>query len=661
MESGSRIVTKTLRVEGMSCPSCEMRIENTLEAMPGVTEVSAKYADGLVRLTYDSGQIDISKLVDAIQGLDYKVKENVNKTIDGKSPASTKLLGVAVIFVGLYLIYKVILVSTGFNILSIFNFIPEVNQNMGYGILFIVGLLTSLHCIAMCGGINLSQCVAYNANRGHDNSRLRSKLKPSILYNAGRVVSYTVIGGIVGAIGSVISLSGTLKGLVSILAGVFMVIMGLNMLNLFPALRKLTPRMPKIFGKKLHNGNKDKKSPFVVGLFNGLMPCGPLQTMQIYALGTGNALAGALSMFMFSLGTVPLMFGLGAVSTLLSDKFTKGMMKASAGLVMILGVVMMNRGFSLSGIDPLAFVTSAFGSGENLISANSENTAVVKDGVQYVTTVFTGTNYAPITVYKGIPVVWTIQIEERDINGCNSPMQIHKYGIEIKFTPGENIIKFTPDETGVIPYSCWMGMINGRITVVDYQSGDLPVETTPTQVITTTGTTSSTSCCDNSGMHTAMGSFAANTKTGKYAPFITNDDITSNDLNIAVVTDNIQELTVTVYGDSFNRGICILQKGIDFTITFEPGDGFDETDENSGYIYFPEYQGGLYLSENRETPVLSAVGDFCFQDIAGVKYAFVIVVDDINNIDMEIVKARTADYSSLLYGAGGNNGRSNCH
>jgi len=79
------------------------------------------------------------------------------------------------------------------------------------------------------------------------------QLMPSFLYNLGRVISYTVVGGVVGALGSVISFSGAAKGVVAIISGVFMVIMGLNMLNIFPVLRKITPRMPKIFGRKISN------------------------------------------------------------------------------------------------------------------------------------------------------------------------------------------------------------------------------------------------------------------------------------------------------------------------------------------------------------------------------------------------------------------------
>ena len=226
---------------------------------------------------------------------------------------------------------------------SIFNAFPQAEEGMGYGMLFVIGLLTSIHCVAMCGGINLSQCVPQQAAT---NGGKFAALRPSILYNLGRVISYTVVGGIVGALGSVVSFSGTAKGIVQLAAGIFMVIMGLNMLNIFPWLRKLNPRMPKIFARKI-NEQKSSKSPLYVGLLNGLMPCGPLQAMQLYALSTGNPFKGALSMFLFSLGTVPLMFGMGALSSILSKKFTGKMMTTSAVLVVCIRRIHVQQWYEL--------------------------------------------------------------------------------------------------------------------------------------------------------------------------------------------------------------------------------------------------------------------------------------------------------------------------
>ena len=83
--------------------------------------------------------------------------------------------------------------------------------------------------------------------------------------------------------------------------------------------QKTEPSNAKLFGNKIYSNN-GKHGPFYIGLLNGLMPCGPLQAMQIYALGTGSFVMGAASMFFFSVGTVPLMFGFGVLSSILSKK-----------------------------------------------------------------------------------------------------------------------------------------------------------------------------------------------------------------------------------------------------------------------------------------------------------------------------------------------------
>jgi plastocyanin domain-containing protein len=75
--------------------------------------------------------------------------------------------------------------------------------------------------------------------------------------------------------------------------------------------------------------------------------------------------------------------------------------------------------------------------------------------------------YEPITVQKGIPVKWIIKAEEGSINGCNNSIVIPQYGMQKDLSIGDNIIEFTPTESGTVPFSCWMGMISSQITVVD--------------------------------------------------------------------------------------------------------------------------------------------------------------------------------------------------
>jgi uncharacterized protein len=430
-----------LKVSGMSCAHCELTIEKTLSAIKGVTNVKASFGKGLVTFSYDENIVSVEKIKSAVNQLDYKVVENDLKV---KESGNSQALYILIILLSGYVILK----SLG--LLEFTNFFPKIQSSMGYSVLFIIGLLTSLHCVAMCGGINLAQSVNA-AKRGE------STVLPNLLYNLGRVVSYTIIGGIVGALGSVISFGGGLRGAVAIFAGVFMVIMGLNMLNVFPWLRRFNLKMPKFISKKISRKRSGKHSSFYIGLLNGLMPCGPLQSMQLYALSTGSFFAGAFSMFLFSIGTVPLMLGMGILSTKLNKKFMEKMLSVCAMLVVVLGVGMLSNGLVLSGVMIPQFQAGNKTSIETQIDGN----------YQVITTPLEFGTYPAITVKAGIPVKWIITAEQGKVNGCNNELIIPKFNIEKELTEGENVIEFTPTKAGQYSYSCWMGMIRSTITVVE--------------------------------------------------------------------------------------------------------------------------------------------------------------------------------------------------
>ncbi len=445
-----------LKIENMTCAHCEIKVEQIIKSIDPTLEVKASYSRSVAVVKSDKGKVAIKEIKAALESDGYivvDVKNESAETISQPAKDTEKLsplhlVGIGIAIVGLYLLIS--------NTIG-FNFIPEIKPGVGYGVLFVIGLLTSLHCISMCGGINLSQCLVTDIQPLESNrtKRLIQKVKPSLLYNGGRVISYTIIGGLVGALGSVVTFSGMAKGMITIATGIFMIIMGLNMLSLFPWLRKLNPKMPKVFANMQLNP-KNSKRPFYVGLLNGLMPCGPLQAMQLYALGTGSALTGALSMLAFSLGTMPLMFSFGALSSLLSRKFTKSMLKVSAALVILLGFVMIGRGFALNG------------TGVSYAQVDGWNMAQIDGGVQNIVTPLEGREYPAIVVQKGIPVRWVIEAEATQLNGCNNRINLNKFDQpEIPLYTGENVIEFTPTESGSFYYSCWMGMISGQIKVVD--------------------------------------------------------------------------------------------------------------------------------------------------------------------------------------------------
>ena len=453
------VIKESFIAEGMSCTGCEGIIEKKLSEFNGVKSVKAVFSKKSVTVEYDPKRIDFGKMRAALNKEGYIIKKTLDmndvqkKMADNKPLTAFQFIGIVIILLAVYLIISK---AGGFN------FIPEVSSSMGYGVLFVVGLLTSLHCVAMCGGINMSQCMP----KVSTSNGFKDKVKPSLLYNLGRVVSYTIIGGVIGALGSVISFSGWARAIVAVLSGIFMVVMGISMLDIFPWVNKITPRLPRIFREKAGSAGRGK-GPFIVGLLNGLMPCGPLQAMQIYALGTGSLIVGALSMFFFSLGTLPLMFGLGAIVTMLGSKLTKNMMKVSAVLVTVLGIVMLGRGLALSGISATSKTVPSDTEIAVTDTVNTSDVATSGNDVQNIESTLTSRGYPDITVKKGVPVVWNLQAESKNINGCNKTLIIPNFDLQVKLQAGDNIIKFTPTETGTITYSCWMGMQTGTIKVVE--------------------------------------------------------------------------------------------------------------------------------------------------------------------------------------------------
>ena len=473
--------TAIYRVHGMTCAHCEMRVSKAARAVPGVTSAKASFSSKTLEVTYDSSWQNEVALTDAITNAVEAEGYRVAGLQKQRHPI-LKVLPVALVLFALYLLLRY---TVGFDF---FGYIPKIDSTISLMALFVTGLFTSVHCIAMCGGINLSQSVGTNGTG-------KVSLRNPLLYNLGRVISYTVIGGVVGGIGSVLFLSEALKAILLALAAVGMLLMGLSMLGWLPSW--LTPRMPRFLAAKI--GKKGAgKGPLVIGLLNGLMPCGPLQAMQLYALATGSVLTGALSMFLFSLGTVPLMLGAGALFSVLKGKFAYVIQRVSAVLVVFFAIVMATNALSLLGLGSsaaldvapatTAVVQQKEASTDSLLQQALDKgylPATLDGGVQKVQANLNPSVYPFIIVQKGIPVEFTITAEEQNITGCNQTVVLPSYDVQKALTSGDNVIKFTPEDSGLISYTCWMGMLDGRILVVDDLFAATAPAATPAPAATT--------------------------------------------------------------------------------------------------------------------------------------------------------------------------------
>lgn len=465
-----------LFINGMTCINCQTRIQNALKKQTGIKQATVSYETGTADVSYDPSMISLEQLQGLIDELGYST--STQKASHAKTVC--RILRELGIIVLLYFLLQ------HFGILNYLAPASLADAQMGYSMLFVIGLITSVHCIAMCGGINLSQTLQKNSEPSANESRARAMFQNAAAYNVGRVISYTIIGGVLGGIGALTGMAGTLQtssffqGLLKLLAGALMVAMGINMLGLFPGLRRLRLRIPLPFfqignhkgnfkGKpKGENVSYKRKTPFLIGLFNGLMPCGPLQSMQIVALASANIVTGALSMFFFALGTLPLMLGFGSIVAGLGKRFTKQVLKCGSILVVVMGLSMMSQGTALSGMNSkLNTLFSA--KNEIAVGTSDSNTGMERDGIQYVSSTLESGHYPDITVKAGTPVKWTIHAEKSSINGCNYKILLPDFDTECVFEEGDNTIEFTPKKSGVYTYSCWMGMITGKIYVESEQ------------------------------------------------------------------------------------------------------------------------------------------------------------------------------------------------
>ena len=130
----------TLKVEGMFCSNCELKIENKLLKLNGISKVEASFNNQEVKVTYEKNIISQEEIEKTISKLDYKVVK------DKKTKINTQSICILIIILAIYV------TCNHLGLLNIFNIFPTVEDSMGYGMIFVVGLLTSVHCIAMCGG-----------------------------------------------------------------------------------------------------------------------------------------------------------------------------------------------------------------------------------------------------------------------------------------------------------------------------------------------------------------------------------------------------------------------------------------------------------------------------------------------------------------------------
>ena len=419
----------TIAVPDMFCAQCERRIEAALRAVQGVA--AAKASLGAEAVTVDfAAPCDEERVCAAIRQTGYSVasvhRNDGESDTDARGGAESPVQaaharaggnslanGISI----LVIVFSLWYIVNAFGLTAVFQRFPTAKSGMSYAMLFVIGVLTSFHCVAMCGGLHLAALEASDSIVSPFSNPWMRPDEINMYYA-----------------------------------------MGASLMNCFPFLKKLRLPLPRGTG-----GVRGARfGAFAVGLLNGFVPCGALQTMQLLAMSSGSAVKGALSLFFFGAGTAPLVILFSFAAGSLKARAKNAMALAGGTLIVVFALAMLQNNSALLGIQ-LAHPASA---PQMLMEAAVFESA---DGtpVQTITTEVQSGAYPSFTARAGVPLVWNLHAADGVLNGCNNEIVIPDYNISLALHAGDNIVTLTPKKAGRINYSCWMGMIQAYILVTE--------------------------------------------------------------------------------------------------------------------------------------------------------------------------------------------------
>ena len=244
-----------------------------------------------------------------------------------------------------------------------------------------------------------------------------------------------------------------------------MLLLGLQLTELFPRLSSFNVSLPTGISRMLgitqkHEQEYNHKNAMIMGALTFFLPCGFTQAIQLYAISTGDPIAGALTMGVFALGTTPGLIGIGGLTSIIKGSIAQYFFKFVSIVVIALALFNISNGFNLAGLQTFTTKTT------NVDAGNDPN-VTIENGVQIVRMDQELFGYSPnsFVIQKDIPVKWVINSKES--RSCAASIFMQKYNIQQILNQGENVIEFTPDSVGTIPFSCSMGMYTGSFTVVE--------------------------------------------------------------------------------------------------------------------------------------------------------------------------------------------------
>ncbi|OGZ79487.1 MAG: hypothetical protein A2312_00240 [Candidatus Staskawiczbacteria bacterium RIFOXYB2_FULL_32_9] len=462
------------KVNGMHCASCEILIEKKLLEIDDVKSVDASTSKGEVVVNSENEKPSLHKLNEMFKKENYTFSEiqniaNENQQKNKKGMNSTLVaFDIALVIIVLFLFLNNSGVSGLLN----------VSSGSSLATFLGLGLLAGISsCAALVGGIVLSMSKQWselysNPSNSSKQATTSQKLQPHIMFNVGRIVSYAVLGGILGMIGSKLQISFQFTSFLVIVVSFLMIALGLQMLGV-KALRKFQFSLPKSMTRNIADEKKfsGKYMPFAMGALTFFLPCGFTITAQGMALLSGSAIQGGLITGAFALGTAPalLLIGLSSVKFISNPRFAEKFSKVAGFLILFFALFNINSQMNVLGFTGFG---DLFNNSQNISQIDQKDLPLIVAGKQVIKMEANSNGYKPnyFKVRVGVPVRW--EITDTGTSGCtNAVISKSLFSDSIPLTPGKVSVKeFTVQKVGKYKFSCWMGMVTGIIEAVDVSS-----------------------------------------------------------------------------------------------------------------------------------------------------------------------------------------------
>lgn len=310
----------------------------------------------------------------------------------------------------------------------------------------------------------------------------RDDAAPVTAFLVGKLASHAALGLLLGLVGDAVQLGFRTRAMTQGFAGVVMVLLALHLLGV-RRLGFLVPRPPARLGRFVRRSARSQAmaAPAVLGLLTVFIPCGVTLGVAFLAIASGSPLAGALIMSVFVLGTVPLFAALGYAAARWAVALGGKVGKATAVVVLLVGLYTLNGGLALGGAPVSAgsiagALSGEAGSTQGTVAApaagfigprapGQQGPAVASGPQAFEIEVFDTDYRTPETVQAGRPTVVTLVTD--GTRGCTRGFVVPALGIE-QFLPetGRTAVDLGVLEPGRLDFTCSMGMYGGSIDVV---------------------------------------------------------------------------------------------------------------------------------------------------------------------------------------------------